>query len=210
MTSRATLVLVLVLSAVAGLWAYGPLTAPQDPPPLPSDTLSAEVELLYARPFELDRPYTHAWRAEQPSVSSGLVLVLAVDPDVVAPRQTYEPVLFVGGQTAERLNTAQGSGHLVAIVPAAPGTDLSKLPIFFGEPALPEQIDAATTAAELARAVERQVATPPAALVAERSADPVRFADDYQLRLYAADLIEQWAPDEQDLVTGMRAPLLVR
>lgn len=209
MNARWLLTIVLGLSAFAALRAFGPLTPPAEPPPLPADPSASPVELLYARPFELDVPYTHAWRAERPKVSAGHLLVLAVDPQLVAPRQTYEPVLYVGAQPAERINSGYGSGHLVVIAPATPGVELAEQPIFFGEPELPERIDAASATAQRERAVAQGLRGP-GALLAERGADAVRFTDDYELRLYAADLVEQWAPDETDLIVGLRAPLLRR
>ena len=48
------------------------------PPPLPASPVSHGIELLYAQPYLLDEPYTHWWRAEQPQVRAGYLLVLAV------------------------------------------------------------------------------------------------------------------------------------
>ncbi len=75
-------------------------------------------DLVFAQAFKLDKSYTHTWRKEQPLVSSGYVLVLAVDPEFVRPKQVAEPVLYVGNQTAERINAADVSGRLVVIVSA--------------------------------------------------------------------------------------------
>ena len=101
--------------------------------------------LLHAEPFHLATPYTHSWRAERPSFSSGWLLVLAVDPEVVVPRQTAEPVLVVGLQTAERINHGDVSSRLVVIVPATfdaarglPDLDPARAPAWFAAPALPE------------------------------------------------------------------------
>src|SRR5262245_4270050 len=112
-----SLPVVLVLLLAAGVGALV-RALPADPPPLPV-TPAGEVALLYARPFTVEVPFTHVWRAEQPVFSAGVVVVLSVDPDLVHPRQTAEPILFVGDQTAERVNFGHESGRVVAIVPSA-------------------------------------------------------------------------------------------
>ena len=95
-------------------------------PPTPA----AIDEVVYARSFELDQGYKFEWRKEQPLVKKGVILVLKVDPDLVYPRQIAEPVLYVGDQTAERVNIGYKSGHVVAIVPGE--VDLNKAMIWFG------------------------------------------------------------------------------
>lgn len=195
-----------------GVFALRQVLRDDGPPPLPAVMPAGGVTLIAARPFTLEVPYVHDWRAERPLVSSGVVLVLGVDPDLVHPRQGFEPVLYVGDQTAERLNAGHESGHLIAIVPApvdAQGRvalDLAQAPIFFGTPALPEQVDAATVAQELAAARARGVAAPAAQAVAAVTQPQVRFHDDSEVRVWAADLIESWSPTEVDLVAGLRAP----
>lgn len=206
MTPRILLVLLFALAAAVGVTAFTGDSETAELAPLPVDPAAGQVELLLARPFQLDEPAVHVWRAEQPEYRSGWVLVMKVDPAMVAPRQTYEPVLYAGAQTVERLNRAQGSGHLVGILPAAPDASLADFPLFFGAPALPERVDAAQASAELAAARNADLAEPSAAWVAERTEDSVRFRDQSELHLFAADLIETWAGDESELVLGMRAP----
>ena len=87
--------------------------------------------------------------------------------------------------------------------------DLTRTPIWFGTPALPERVDAATIAheRELARTSgvgppalgERLIAQPSPALVFVRSRD--------ELDPYLADLVELYSPEEADLVRGLRVPL---
>ena len=58
-----------------------------------------------------------------------------------------EPVLYVGRQTAERLNVGYRSGYVVAMVPAVTDPtvegymDLTRERIWFGSPELPERVD---------------------------------------------------------------------
>ncbi|HTE06809.1 MAG TPA: hypothetical protein VK824_11470, partial [Planctomycetota bacterium] len=190
---------------------------PDDPPPaLPAVLPAGGVELIAARPFTLASPATHAWRKEQPAYTAGVLLVLRAPIDTLVARQTAEPVLYVGAQTAERVNVGDSSGMLVAIVPAetdAQGRvalDLGAAPIFFGEPALPEQVDAQVVATELAAARRAGIAPPTHAQVTAALQEQVAFEDEGQLHLHAADLIEHYAPLEVDVVSGLRAPRVGR
>ena len=210
----------LLLSAAAllvlggGVFALRQVLHDDGPPPLPAVTPVGGVTLIEARPFTLDVPCIHDWRAERPQVTAGVLLVLGVDGELVHPRQGYEPVLYVGDQTAERINVGHESGHVIAVVPAPVdgqgrvALDLSTTPIYFGAPALPEQVDAATVAKELAAAKARGIVAPAAPAVSAASRPQVRFHDDYDVRVFAADLIEAWSPMETDLVSGLRAPLV--
>ena len=210
--ATALLALGAVLALAGGAFALRQVLRDDGPPPLPAVTPVGGVTLISARPFTLEVPYAHDWRAERPLVSAGLLLVLGVDPELVHPRQGYEPVLYVGAQTAERVNAGHDSGHVIAIVPApldASGQvalDLSTAPIFFGEPALPEQVTAEIAATELAAAQARGIQPPTPAQVAQALQPQVPFHDAYDVRVYAADLIEAWSPTEADLVAGIRVP----
>lgn len=104
-------------------------------PPTP-----APVEaLLYSREFRLENAYSYDWSAGRPRVDRGRLVVLQVDPELVRPRQSAEPVLYVGSMPVHCLNTGYPSGRVVAIVPGK--TDLTREPIFFGTPELPERVD---------------------------------------------------------------------
>lgn len=192
-----------------GVTAYVKLSQEDGvPPPVPADTLQRRVRLLLAQRFTLDEAYVHWWRKEQPLVASGWLLVLEVDKDLVYPRQMKEPVLYVGRQTAERVNLGHESGRVIAFVPG--DVDLARAPIFFGSAALPEEVDAAQIEAELAQAL-RAGATPPSQAEVEAAlVEPLHLADQYNLFLRAADLIEEHSPQEADLVSGLRAPRIAR
>lgn len=209
------LVLLLVLAG-GGVALVGSFT-PDVPPQLPANPTAQAVELLYARPYTLGEAETHWWRAERPQVAAGVALVLRVeDRELVHPRQAAQPVLQVGGQTAERVNHGHVSGHVIALVPAgvdAQGQvdlDLSEAPIFFGDAELPERLDEAQLRARLVDAVAQGVQPPNASVVAQVSESQVHFQDGWELRVWAADLIEAWSPDEADLVAGLRVPRLTR
>lgn len=185
------------------------IVALAQPPVLPPTPAPIDA-LVYARAFTLDEAYEHSWRAERPAVTSGYLLVLRVDPDLIYPRQTAEPVLYVGAQTAQRLNVGYTSGHVVAIVPGAVegegAIDLARTAIWFGTPELPERVDRARVEAELRRAVAAGIA--PVGVDAARAAtapEGVLHARDLSAMLVqAADLISRYAPDERDRADALR------
>jgi hypothetical protein len=149
--------LALTLSLGAMLVADDAAVRPATPtsPPKQIDNMSkipatpaAAGTLVVARPFTLDRAYAHEWSKEQPQVDSGMIIVVKVnDLEMLRPRQVAQPVLMVGAQVVEPMNVGYASGYVVALVPAprkADGSidlDLTKTPIFFGAPELPETID---------------------------------------------------------------------
>ena len=77
---------VLVGLVAAGLLAGGAIAAfvpaEKELRPAPADPRSSQVELLEARPFQLDAPEVHHWRAERPTYRAGYVLVLRTDPEL--------------------------------------------------------------------------------------------------------------------------------
>lgn len=169
-------------------------------------------DVLFAQLFQLDKPYTHNWRKEQPRVSAGYILVLAVDPEFVRPVQTAEPVLYVGNQTAERINAGDVSGRLLVIVPStfdsrgAVALDLNTAPIWFGAPELPERIDAAQVGAEVSSALAKGVKPLPrqrirAAL--SRGGKTLHLASRETLELKLAALLREYSPNEVDLIKGL-------
>lgn len=174
------------------------------------------ADLVHAVPFRTAEPIVHVWRAEQPAYKAGWILVLRVaeaDREILRPRQTLERVLYVGDQTARRVNVGYGSRHLVVIVPSDVRPDGSlaldprTAPIWFGGGALPEQVDAGLVARERARA-EAAGAVPVEADVLEaarrKGGAAVEAAGEEGLVGFAMNLVERYAPDERDLVRGFR------
>ncbi len=190
--------MVLLTACIAGAFA--------GTPEVPS-TPAAVDGILLAQPFTLDEPYEFAWQAEHPMVSSGMILVLEVNPDLVLPRQTLEPVLYVGNSTAERVNNGYPSGKVVAIVPGT--VNLASAPIWFGEPALPEQVTSAMVGSQLTMATEagiRPFTSETAGMALQAGGNEFKAANYDALRRHAADLILQYAGGEEDLAVGIQAP----
>lgn len=160
--------------------------------------------LLVARPFRLEQPYRTDWRAERPEVRTGYILVLEIDRALLRPRQTAEPVLYVGKQVAERINVGQDSGRLVVLVPG--DVDLKNAPIWFGSPRLPEQVtsDIITTEREQA---DRAAVRPPDGATVDRAlaagGKPLVVSDKGALLRELVPLLRAHAPTEKDLADAL-------
>jgi hypothetical protein len=104
LTMKAAMMIALfgaVVVAVAG----------EDVPPTPP--MPAAVDgLVYARSFSLTEGFMFDLRKERPEVKEGLLLVLKADKALLVPRAALMPVLYVGDQTAERLNMGHKSGYV--------------------------------------------------------------------------------------------------
>ena len=207
---KATLLAVLLFAGAAvGLTRA---LADEAFPPLPA-TPGGGFELVEAHAFSLAQPYVTEWRADHPTVASGWLLVLRTEPTRLVPRQSAEPVLYVGEQVAERVNPGGPSGHVVVVVPAplvGDGADLSVAPIFLGTPELPERVDAAVARAELATARARGIGPVPRARIAAVTGKAWSLATREELLDRAVDLVEVYSPEETDFLRGMRAPRIGR
>lgn len=168
--------------------------------------------LVAAVPFELEVPWTHVWRAEQPRVQSGWMLVLEVDPEKVRPTELAQPVLCAGRETVERLNHGHDSGRVVALLPttAVNSDALVGTPFFFAAPALPESFGARAIERELAAAEARGARsfTPEELAVARaRGGAPIYLHDRVELDRLAAQWILEHAPTEHDRAAQMLVPV---
>lgn len=172
-------------------------------PAAPAPVRPAPLELLHAETFRLDQGYFHRYRSDTPAVDRGWLLVIAGDAAALATRQMKMPVLYVGAQTAERINQAP-TGKLVVLVPG--DFRLQDAPIFLGSPALPEELRQDQIDAELAAARAAGVEPPAAALVSKVTQPGRTYADDWELRQRAIDLVEQFSPGEVELIRGWRVP----
>jgi len=199
-----SLIVAIVIAAVAAAMNSSESAAPGQSRPGASGR-GPEIGVLHAQRFELAQPSRHMWRRGWPLYDSGWLLVLEVDPTQVRARQTLEPVLYVGEETAWRVNVGAESGHVVAVVPG--DFSLTDARIFFGGPALPERIDDADIARETARARADGVRPPTRSQLERVLHDPLRLPDVQALEAVAIDLVEQHSPQEQDWVDSMRVPL---
>lgn len=180
------------------------------PPAVPA-TPAAVKDIVYARPFTVEQGEINYWRAEKPEIVSGYIIVVEVNPDLVYPRQTLEPVLYVGDQTAQRLNVGYESGFVVALVPGElegdNKLDLTKAPIWFGTPELPERVDAQRIREEKALAVNAGIKPFDAEKIEKLLADSGEVMAEETLAGVlgvVADLVDEYSPQEADLAEGLR------
>ena len=163
-------------------------------------------DILYVQPFTLAKGYTNTWSKEGGLVSSGVLVVLQVDPALVTRRDAAQPILYAGNTPVQRLNHGDQSGRVIGIVPGA--ADLEGSPIWFGPPGLPERVTAETARAERARAEESGVRPFPAQKL--RSVTHPRAAAPDLARLlrdHAAPLVLKYSPQEKDLADAWRLPV---
>lgn len=167
-------------------------------------TPAAVDAVVYARKFTLTNAFKFLWCKEKPTVSSGYLLVLKVNKNMVFPRQCAEPVLYVGNQTAQRLNVGYKSGYVVAIAPC--DEDLSKTPIWFGTPQLPERVDGNVAKAERTLADKagiRPFSTKALKPAIKRGAEKLEVAGIVDVLRVAVDLIRQYSPDEENVANTL-------
>lgn len=166
--------------------------------------------IVLARPFRLETPATHTWRAERPEFTEGWIVVLDVDPAIVTPTPDAEPVLYGGAETVARVNHGHLDGRVVGILPTIGAkADLSTVRFFFGDADLPERISADDARVAVRRAVDAGIAAPDAEERAAsiEAAEPVVYADRYELMLDAMRLVRVHAPGERDLADGWLLPI---
>jgi hypothetical protein len=162
--------------------------------------------VLEAHRFTLRTPYRYTWSKEPLSVSSGTLVVLAVDPAYVVPREAPQPVLYAGDVALHRLNRGQESGRVIGIIPG--DIDLATATIWFGPPELPERVTSAMVATEKARALTSGLRPIASAKIAGIDAAPIVAKDlAALLRGVGADLVLQYSPQEKYLADTWRLPI---
>ncbi len=172
-------------------------------------TPAAVIDVVYIRSFALEQGYSFDWRQERPFIRSGTLAVFKVDPDLVRPRSAAEPVLYVGNQTAQRLNHGHESGFVIAIIPGE--VDLARQPVWFGRPDLPERVNAGTIRTERARSEKAGIRLFEAEKIRNLTREPLEASDlPALLREHVADLLIEYSPQEKALAETWRLPVAQR
>jgi len=161
--------------------------------------------ILFAQPFTLETPFINTFSKERERVSNGVLIVVEVDPALVVPRNTLEPVLYAGNVAVQRLNQGELSGRVIGIVPGT--INITTAPIWFGTPELPERVTDSMIQRERGLAERAGVR----AFTADKMSSiqrPVIAAKDLAtlLRTVAADLVYQYSPQEKQLADSWRLP----
>ena len=201
--------LVIILGAfLLGLPVEGTCQSNTPPSHIAAPATPAAVKgILAARRFTLGTPFPYSWTKEHIMVSSGTLVVLEVDPALVVPRDTLEPVLYAGNVPVMRLNHGHKSGRVVGIIPG--DVNLVATPIWFGAPELPGRVTTAMAEAERARAEKagalRTFGQSPIVGLDQSVAASQDLAA--LLRTVAADLVLKYSPQEKDLADQWRLPV---
>ncbi len=196
-------VLASLLLFFASTIASGQLLDPV--PVIPTGNGEAVIDLLYARPFQLEVGYRYDFLADRPLVTRGVILVLEVDPEFARPRAVNRPVLYVGSVPAQICNSGYGSGRVIAIVPGS--VDLKQTPIFYGSVELPERVTSERGARELAVARDWGFSPMNNASIDRargRGGDPLFAGDVGFLHLEISSLIFSYASDETECAERYR------
>jgi hypothetical protein len=164
--------------------------------------------LLLAQPFELEKPATHHWRAEQPQYLRGWILVLECDPSRLARRQTVEPLLASDGEMLERINEGAKHGRVIAVLPRFEAGEPSAPKAFaFVEAERAEALDAVQALRSFERAGDALRLSAEAWQSARaRGGEAIRFEDRTQLEEHCAQLILEHAPEDRAQAEGWLIP----
>lgn len=172
-------------------------------------TPAAITDVVYVSPFTLGEGYKYDWRQERPFINAGTLVVLKVNPDFVYPRNAAELVLYAGDQTVQRLNDGHESGFVIGIIPGQ--IDLTREPVWFGKPALPERVTADTINTERALADKAGIRPFDAEKVQSVTQKPLEAGDlAALLRDYVAELVMKYSPQEKALAETWRLPVAQR
>ena len=163
-------------------------------------------DILVVQPFTLKTGYRNDWSKDRATVSSGLLVVLAVDPALAARRDAAQPILYAGNMPVQSLNDGGRAGRVIGIVPDA--SDLSAAPVWFGAPGLPERITTEGARAARAQAEKSGIRPFPEDKLRGVTRAPVVATDlAALLRDHAAPLVLQYSPQEKDLAETWRLPV---
>lgn len=185
---------------ISGCHLTGPTT------PTPDFKPQSVIDIVHIQPFQLKQSFKYDWRRDRPDVRFGLLVVFKVDPDMVMPKNALEPVLYAGNQTVQRLNHGHESGFVIGIIPGQ--IDLSKEPVWFGTPALPERIDAKMIERERTKAERSGISALTSIDIQSRTRDMIVASDlTTLLREQAANLVLEFSPQEKRLADSWRLPV---
>ncbi|HET9481774.1 MAG TPA: hypothetical protein VFP98_08465, partial [Candidatus Polarisedimenticolia bacterium] len=98
------------------------------------ETPRAPLELVLARPYEVEEPMPFWVDGKEVEVRRGWILVLRADLELLEPCDAPDHLLFVDGCVAQRINSGYRDGHLVVVTAEA---DLARALVWFGPRRLP-------------------------------------------------------------------------
>lgn len=170
---------------------------------------SGVLDVVFISPVFVGDAFLHNWREEKQLYESATLAVFKVNPKLVYPRNAAEPVLYVGNQTAQRLNQGDKSGYVIALIPG--DVDLSREPVWFGSAELPERVNKETIAKERERAEAARFQPFDPEHVAKVSTKPLKAQNLRDLlREPISELVMKFSPEEKHLAEAWRVPVTKR
>jgi hypothetical protein len=164
----------------------------------------APIELVYARPYEVEKAMDFIVDGKVEKVKKGYVLVLKADLKLLEPKDVPDFALFADRAIGQRVNSGYRDGYVVVITPAI---DLAKAPIWFGSRLVPDRVTAPIVESERAAATGRGIQP----FAADKIAAALKLGGD---TLHAKDLNELWyeqkpliikyAPAEREMAESLR------
>ncbi len=110
------------------------------------------TDLVWARRFTLETPFTYTMRADRPEITEGVVVQVTLSPETPAESQRVTPLWMAGEWPAMILERSATCAVLVV-----PDPDALTQPWFVGPAVLASRIDGNATRAERDAAAQRGV-----------------------------------------------------
>ncbi len=168
-------------------------------------TVSTVVkDVLYIRPFKLDKGYPFYWHKDQPIIDSGTIIVVAFESDLVRANNVMGPILYAGDRVIQPLNLGRESKRIIAIIPKS--FDFDSKGIWYGLQGVPVDV----TPESIARA--KKIASQHIHFVSKKQAKSVTHeevqVDSFSalLKSELADLVLQFSPQEKRLAQQWKLP----
>lgn len=164
----------------------------------------APIELVYARPYQVEKEMGFSIGGKIEKVKKGYVLVLKADLKLCEPKNVPDFTLFVDGVLAQRVNSGYVDGHLVVLIPEV---DLTKALVWFGSRLVADRVTPAIVAHERAAALARGIkpfAPEKVAAALALGGDTLRAKDMNELWFLQKALILKYAPAEREMAESLR------
>jgi len=149
----------------------------------------APIELVYARPYEVEKAMDFIVDGKVEKVKKGYVLVLKADLKLLEPKDVPDFVVFADRAVGQKVNSGYRDGYVIVITPTI---DLGKALVWFGSRLVPDRITPAIVEREHAAATARGIQP----FAAEKIAAALKLGGEV---LHAKDLNELWY-DQKPLI----------
>ncbi|MEW6746562.1 MAG: hypothetical protein AB1486_27805 [Planctomycetota bacterium] len=169
-----------------------------------NDLAPKAVELIYARPFEVEQPIPFVVGGKIEASKKGYIVVLKADLRVLEPMDVPDHVIFAGKAVTQKINSGYRSGYVVAMVPEV---NLFESALWVGSRLLPDTITPEVYDREQRAATERKIKPLTKRQVEEalaKGGSVLRVKDMNELWFETKPLILQYSPQEREMAESLR------